>query len=162
MTASNLFTGFIFNTNNLQTYNMFGMSAFLIGAVFIWCIAQWCVTSLMNGEGKFGDIFIATCTALWPYIVINTVAILLSRVLLKTEGDFYYVLAAAAIIYSVALIIVSVMQTHNFTAAKTALAILITVVVILLMVFIGMLVVALCQQLIAFVKDISTEVILRI
>ena len=54
------------------------------------------------------------------------------------------------------------MQTHNFTAAKTALAILITVVVILLMVFIGMLVVALCQQLIAFVKDISTEVILRI
>ena len=162
MTASNLFTGFIFNTNNLQTYNIFGMSAFLIGAVFIWCIAQWCVTSLMNGEGKFGDIFIATCTALWPYIVINTVAILLSRVLLKTEGDFYYVLAAAAIIYSVALIIVSVMQTHNFTAAKTALAILITVVVILLMVFIGMLVVALCQQLIAFVKDISTEVILRI
>ena len=162
MTASNLFTGFISNTNNLQTYNMFGMSAFLIGAVFIWCIAQWCVTSLMNGEGKFGDIFIATCTALWPYIVINTVAILLSRVLLKTEGDFYYVLAAAAIIYSVALIIVSVMQTHNFTAAKTALAILITVVVILLMVFIGMLVVALCQQLIAFVKDISTEVILRI
>ena len=162
MTASNLFTGFIFNTNNLQTYNMFGMSAFLIGALFIWCIAQWCVTSLMNGEGKFGDIFIATCTALWPYIVINTVAILLSRVLLKTEGDFYYVLAAAAIIYSVALIIVSVMQTHNFTAAKTALAILITVVVILLMVFIGMLVVALCQQLIAFVKDISTEVILRI
>ncbi len=162
MTASNLFAGFIFNTNNLQTYNMFGMSAFLIGAVFIWCIAQWCVTSLMNGEGKFGDIFIATCTALWPYIVINTVAILLSRVLLKTEGDFYYVLAAAAIIYSVALIIVSVMQTHNFTAAKTALAILITVVVILLMVFIGMLVVALCQQLIAFVKDISTEVILRI
>ena len=141
---------------------MFGMSAFLIGAVFIWCIAQWCVTSLMNGEGKFGDIFIATCTALWPYIVINTVAILLSRVLLKTEGDFYYVLAAVAIIYSVALIIVSVMQTHNFTAAKTALAILITVVVILLMVFIGMLVVALCQQLIAFVKDISTEVILRI
>lgn len=162
MTASNLFTGFIFNTNNLQTYNMFGMSAFLIGAVFIWCIAQWCVTSLMNGEGKFGDIFIATCTALWPYIVINTVAILLSRVLLKTEGDFYYVLATAAIIYSVVLIIVSVMQTHNFTAAKTALAILITVVVILLMVFIGMLVVALCQQLIAFVKDISTEVILRI
>lgn len=162
MTASNLFTGFIFNTNNLQTYNIFGMSAFLIGAVFIWCIAQWCVTSLMNGEGKFGDIFIATCTALWPYIVINTVAILLSRVLLKTEGDFYYVLAAAAIIYSVALIIVSVMQTHNFTAAKTALAILITVGVILLMVFIGMLVVALCQQLIAFVKDISTEVILRI
>ena len=161
MTASNLFTGFIFNTNNLQTYNMFGMSAFLIGAVFIWCIAQWCVTSLMNGEGKFGDIFIATCTALWPYIVINTIAILLSRVLLQTEGDFYYVLATVAIIYSVALIIVSVMQTHNFTVAKTALAILITVIVILLIVFIGMLVIALCQELYAFIKDILSEIFLR-
>lgn len=161
MTASNLFTGFIFNTNNLQTYNMFGMLAFLIGAVFIWCIAQWCVTSLMNGEGKFGDIFIATCTALWPYIVINTIAILLSRVLLQTEGDFYYVLATVAIIYSVALIIVSVMQTHNFTVAKTALAILITVIVILLIVFIGMLVIALCQELYAFIKDILSEIFLR-
>ncbi len=161
MTASNLFTGFIFNTNNLQTYNMFGMSAFLIGAVFIWCIAQWCVTSLMNGEGKFGDIFIATCTALWPYVVINTTAILLSRVLLQTEGDFYYVLVAIAVMYSVALIIVSVKQTHNFTVFETVAAILITIVVILLIVFIGMLVFALCQELLAFINDITSEVLLR-
>lgn len=161
MSASNLFTGFIFNTNNLQTYNMFGMSLFFIGAILIWCISQWCVTSLMNGEGKFSDIFIATCSALRPYIVINTVAILLSRVLLMTEGDFYYVLATVAVAYTVALIIISVMQTHNFTVAKTALAILITVIVILLIVFIGMLVIALCQELYAFIKDILSEIFLR-
>lgn len=162
MTASNLFTGFIFNNNNLQTYNMFGMAAVLTAAVLIWCIAQWCVTSLMNGEGKFGDIFVATCTSLWPYITVNIISILLSRVLLSAEGDFYYVLTAAALIWTLALIAVSVMQTHNFTAGQTVLAIVIVLVVILLMVFIGMLAVALSQQLVAFVKDIITEVILRI
>lgn len=162
MTAQNLFTGFIFNNNNLQTYNMFGMAVVLIAAILIWCIAQWCVTSLMNGEGKFGEIFTATCTSLWPYITVNIIAVLLSRVLLSAEGDFYYVLAAVGIIWTLALIVVSVMQTHNFTAGYTALAIIIVLVVILLMVFIGMLAVALSQQLVAFIKDIITEVILRI
>jgi len=161
MILSSLFIGFIFNNNNLKTYNMFGNIVLVLVAVALWCISQWCVTSLMDGEGKLKDIFIATCYSLTPYIILNIIGILLSNVLLSNEGDLYYVLISLAVVWMVLLLIASFMQTHNYFLSKTLLAILITFVVILLIIFIGMLVFALMQQLVAFVKDIYDEVTLR-
>lgn len=160
--SKSLFTGFIFNYTDIDSYNMLGNIVFVAAAVMIWCIAQWSVTSLMNGEGKFADIFVATCYALRPYVVINIIAVLLSNVLLIDEGDFYFILAAFALIWSAALIILGLMQTHNYTLSKTFLVIIVIAVVILLIVFIGMLAFALCQQLVAFIKDLVNEVTLRV
>lgn len=162
MIIANLFNGFIFNTNNLQTFNMMSNVAFVLGAVALWTVAQWCVTSLMDGEGKLGDIFIATCYSLRPYVVCNLIATVMSQVLLETEGDFYYVLTSLALVWVLMLLISSIMQTHDYSLGKTLLVLLIVLVVMLLIVFIGMLVMALMQQLTAFVKDIITEVTLRV
>ena len=162
LVAKSLFTGFVFNYTDISSYNMLGNIAFIAAAVLIWCIAQWSVTSLMNGEGKFKDIFVATCYALRPYVIINIIAVLLSNVLLIDEGDFYFILAAFALIWSAALIVLGLMQTHNYTLGKTFLVIIIIAVVILLIVFIGMLAFALCQQLVAFIKDLVNEVTLRV
>lgn len=162
LVANSLCVGFIFNTTNLDTYNMLGNIAFITAALLLWCIAQWCVTSIMDGEGKFKDIFIATCYALRPYCILSLVAIALSNVLSQTEGDFYYVLTALALLWTVALLVAGLMQTHNYSLGKTVLVIIIILVVILLITFIGMLVFALCQQLTAFIKDLINEVQLRV
>ncbi len=162
MIIANLFNGFIFNTNNLQTYNMFSNIAFILAAIVLWVVAQWCVTSLMDGEGKIGDIYIATCYSLRPYVICNLIATVLSQVLLETEGDFYYVLTALALVWVGMLLVSSVMQTHDYTLGKTFIVIIIILVVILLIVFIGMLVMALMQQVFAFVNDLVTEVTLRV
>ena len=162
LVANRLCVGFIFNTTNLDTYNMFGNIAFVTAAILLWCIAQWCVTSLMDGEGKFKDIFIATCYALRPYCFLSVVGIVMSNVLSQTEGDFYYVFTALALLWSAALLVAGLMQTHNYSLGKTILVIVIILVVILLIVFIGMLVFALCQQLTAFIKDLINEVQLRV
>lgn len=161
MIIANLFNGFIFNTNNLQTYNMMSNVLFVTAAVVVWTVAQWCVTSLMDGEGKLGEIYIATCYSLRPYVICNIIATLLSQVLLETEGDFYYVLTGLALVWVLMLLVSSVMQTHDYSFGKTIVVILIILIVILLIIFIGMLVMALMQQLIAFIKDIITEVTLR-
>lgn len=160
--ANNICTGFIFNKTKLDSYNILGNIAFVAAAVLLWCIAQWCVTSLMNGEGKFKDIFISVCYALRPYCTVSIIAIIISRVLLSGEGDFYYVLMVAALLWTAVLLVAGLMQTHNYTFAKTITVIIIILVVILLIVFIGMLVFALCQQFAAFIKDIVTEVSLRV
>lgn len=162
MIIANLFNGFIFNTNNLQTYNMLSNVVFLSLAIVLWVVAQWCVTSLMDGEGKISEIFIATCYALRPYVICNLIATVLSQVLLETEGDFYYVLTTLALVWVAMLLVTSVMQTHDYTLAKSILVIVIVLVVILLIVFIGMLITALMQQIIAFVRDIISEVTLRV
>ncbi|MGN0494023.1 MAG: YIP1 family protein, partial [Acutalibacteraceae bacterium] len=162
LVANSLCVGFIFNTTNLDTYNMLGNIAFVTVALLLWCIAQWCVTSLMDGEGKFKDIFIATCYALRPYCILSVAGIALSNVLSQTEGDFYYVLTALALLWTAVLLVAGLMQTHNYSLGKTVLVIVIILVVILLITFIGMLVFALCQQLTAFIKDLINEVQLRV
>lgn len=162
MIIANLFNGFIFNTNNLQTYNMFSNVAFVLAAIALWTIAQWCVTSLMDGEGKIGEIFIATCYSLRPYVICNLIATVLSQVLLEAEGDFYYVLTSLALVWVGMLLVASIMQTHDYSLGKTIGVLIIILIVILLIVFIGMLVMALMQQVIAFVRDIITEVTLRV
>lgn len=159
--VSTLGTGFIFNQTDLEKYSIFSV-LYIVAAVALWTICQWCVTSLMNGEGRFKDIYIATGYATLPYSIINIFAILLSRVLLINEGDFYYVLISFAMIWMVFLIVCSVKQTHDFSVGRTLAVILITLVVILLIIFISMLVLALSQQLFAFIGDLIAEVALTI
>ncbi len=154
--AASLGTGFIFNTTDLEKYSIFSV-LYLVAAVALWTICQWCVTTLMNGEGRLKDIYTATCYAATPYALVNVFAILLSRVLLINEGDFYHVLVTLAMLWMVFLLVCSVKQTHNFTMGKTLVAILITVIVILLILFIGMLVLALSQQLVDFIGDLISE-----
>lgn len=162
MILSALFTGFIFNLHDLRTYNLFTEVVKVAVLFTVWCVSLWCVTSLMEGEGSFRDIVVATCYALTPYIPLNLVGILLSNVMLENEGDFYRVLVSLALVWMAALLLCSVRQTHNYSMPKTLLVVLITVVVILLIAFVAMLLLALTQQMAAFVRDLYDEITLRI
>ena len=158
---SSLGTGFIFNKTELESYSIFSV-LYIALAVVLWTICLWCVTTLMNGEGTFKDIYIATCYATVPYSIINVIAVLLSRVLLSAEGDFYYVLVSFSMIWLAFLLVCSVKQVHDFFAGKTVTAILIVIIVILLIIFISMLVLALSQQFFDFIGDLISEIALTV
>lgn len=158
---SSLGTGFIFNKTELESYSIFSV-LYIALAVALWTICLWCVTTLMNGEGTFKDIYIATCYATLPYSIINVIAVLLSRVLLSVEGDFYYVLVSFSMIWLAFLLVCSVKQVHDFFAGKTVAAILIVIIVILLIIFISMLVLALSQQFFDFIGDLISEIALTV
>ncbi len=159
--VSSLCTGFIFNSTDLEEYSILSV-LYIVLAVALWCICLWCVTTLMNGEGTFKDIYIATCYATVPYSIINVIAVILSRALLSAEGDFYYVLVSFAMIWTAFLLISSVKQVHDFSVGKTAAAIVIVLIVIMLILFISMLVLALSQQFFDFIKDLASEIALTL
>lgn len=159
-TLSDVGTGFIFNTTG-SDYN-FLLQIGLLLIIAVWCISLWCVTSLMDGKGTMRDIFIATAYSFMPYIKLNLIAVILSRFMLENEADFLYIFTAGAILWTAALLIMSVKQTNDYTMLKTFAVIIITLVVILLIVFIAMLIFALMQQFYSFIVAIYQEVVLRI
>ncbi len=159
---SALCSGFIFNTNDVDSYNLFADIGIVLGAMSLWCICQWCVTVLMNGEGNIKEIFTATCYALVPYIWLNIIACIMSNLLTLNEGEFHTVLIALSVVYLGFLIVMSVMSTHDYSISKTLLVIVIILVVILLVIFVGMLLIALLQQMAAFTIDVYNEIILRL
>lgn len=160
--VSAMCTGFIFNKRDLSTYNMFVDIGIILAGITLWCISQWCVTVLMNGEGKFKDIFIATCYAAVPYIWLNLAAMIVSRVLSLDEAEFYAVLIGLGIVYSVFLLVMSVMSVHDFSMKKTLLVILIVSIILLLILFIVMLLITLSSKMFLFVKDLYNEITLRL
>ena len=162
MIAGKLFTGFLFNTTDISSFNMLLEIAVIAVALAAWCVSQWCVTALMDGEGTLGDIFKASCYALLPYIVTGLAATLISHVLTLNEGEFHSVLITIGIVWTAFLLVISVKQTHNYSMLKTILVIVIMLVVILLASFVVMLVLALSQQFWAVVRDLYDELTLRL
>ena len=161
-TAASIASGFMFTNVDITKHSILADIMLVVILVMLWVISQWCVTVLMDGEGKFKNIFIATCYSLVPYIWLNTIAVCISHFLSLDESELYGVLITIGLVYTVFLLVMSVMSTHNYTMGKTILVIVIVLVVILLIAFIALLLITFIGQMISFVKDLYNEITLRI
>ncbi|NLY89222.1 MAG: YIP1 family protein [Firmicutes bacterium] len=156
------YTGFIFNENDPKRLNVFIEIISVLLPFFLWTTANWCITTLMDGEGSYRDIVIATAYALFPLILINLPLIPFSRIINMEEGAFYFFFASVSALWSGALILAGAMVTHQYTAGKTVFTSILSVVGMGLMIFIGLLVFSLLQQMISFVYTIYREIVFRL
>ena len=65
------YLSFPFNTAYYEPKNFFSASLSLLLPFALWCVVSYCLTTLMNGEGAFRDIVMATCYALTPMVLTN-------------------------------------------------------------------------------------------
>ena len=86
------FTGFILNFNKQNEMNVFVEILSVLAPLGLWCLSNWCITTLVDGEGSFKDIFITTAYALTPIVLINVPLLLFSNVIILEETVFDTVL----------------------------------------------------------------------
>lgn len=154
------FTGFIFDAN-AEDVNIFAEVATICVPVLLFVVCNWAVTSLMNGEGSFKAIYMATCYSLLPIIYLYPVALIFSNVMVQEEGDFYIVFITLALIWVLGLIFLSNMRIHDYSLGMALIEIIVTVVVMLLVVFLAVLFFALIQQMTSFVGNLIEELATR-
>ncbi|MBD2867063.1 YIP1 family protein [Paenibacillus arenilitoris] len=155
------YSGFLVNLYNPNEMNSLLEVVYVVVPVLFWCVANWSLTTLMDGEGKFVEIFTSTCYALIPIVVINLPWIWLSNVISLQETSFYYFSNAVAVLWFLFLLFVGNMTVHQFTAGKTLGIMALTVVAMGFMAFIGLLFFSLVQQIIAFISVIYQELAMR-
>lgn len=154
-------TAFLFNPNRLDFLNV-TVDIVTVCLVFIlWCVANWCLTSLMDGEGSFKDIIIATGYALFPVIMLRLPMILFSYCITAEEGSFYYVLGIFSYIWAGALIFFGTMVTHQYSVKKTVLTCILTIAGMGIIMFIGLLFFSVIQQIVTFATTIYKEIRFR-
>lgn len=156
------YTGFIFNQNDPKELNVFVEIISVLLPFFLWVTANWCITTLMEGEGSYRDIVVATAYALVPLILINLPLIPLSRIINIEEGAFYYFFGSVSVLWAGVLILAGGSVTHQYTMTKTVFTSILSVVGMGLMIFIGLLVFSLLQQMISFVYTIYREIAFRL
>lgn len=155
------YSGFLVNFNNPKYLNSLLEVVYVVVPLLFWCVANWSLTTLMDGEGKFAEIFITTCFALVPIVLINFPWIWLSNFISLQESSFYYFSQTLAVIWSGLLLFVGIMTVHQFTPSKTIGTLLLTVVAMGFMAFLTLLFFNLIQQIVVFISTIYQEIVLR-
>lgn len=154
-------TAFLFNMNRLEEVDMM-VDIVTVGLLFIlWCVSNWCLTSLMDGEGKMRDIAIFTGYSLLPLLIIQFPLILVSHVITAEEGTFYYVFSVFSYLWTIALLILGMMITHQYSMKKTLVTTVLTLLGMAIILFIGLLFFSVIQQFLTFIVTAYKEIRFR-
>lgn len=89
-------TGYIFNNNKLSDLNVFLQFISVILPFVLFAVSNWIVAILMNGTGRFRDIWIYGAYCCVPFILGNIVSVWLSNILVREEPFGGYVQVAGA------------------------------------------------------------------
>ena len=160
-TANRLLAGFVVNDLDPRgvdsLFELLGVLAFYI----LLCASNWSVTCLMNGEGRLKDIAIAIGYATVPISVGLIVATVVSRVVADDEQAFYGIIIGLGIAYGVIMMLMGIMQVHNYSLGKTLITLFITVIALFVIVFLILLLSNLLGMVFNFFKSVYTEIIFR-
>lgn len=125
------------------------------------CVANWSITCLMNGEGRMKDIAIAIGYGCAPLIPAFLLATAMSHFITEEETAFYTMILGLGIAYGAILVLIGIMQVHNYTLSKTLQTLLLTFVAVLIIIFVALLLADLIGQVINFIRSLYIEIIFR-
>ena len=155
-------TSFQFVTINMEYFNAVIVAMRILLPVFLWTVANWSLTTLMDGKGRMGEIYMAVCYALTPYVIINAGIIVLSQFITFEEGAVYWVLAGFAAVWTGILILSAMMMVHDYSMIKTLLSSLLTVIGMGVMVFIFVVFFSLVSDAVAYFISLYKEILFRV
>lgn len=125
------------------------------------CVGNWSITCLMEGDGRMKDIAIAVGYSLFPATFCFVIGTIFSKTVARDEEAFYYMIIGIGIAYTLLMMLIGIMQVHNYTLAKTLLTIFLTFIAMLIMIFLSLLLFDLISQVANFFKSIYQEIIFR-
>lgn len=155
-------SSFVVNEINPRTVNSLAELGGVLLLYALLCVGNWSITCLMNGEGRMKDISIAVGYATLPMILTLLPATIISRAIAADEEAFYYMIIAAGIAYAAILLLIGVMQVHNYTLGKTLITLFLTLIAVFIIIFLMLLLLNLISQVYNFFYSIYTELIFRV
>ena len=155
-------TSFQFVKINMEYFNAVIVALRILLPVFLWTVANWSLTTLMDGKGHMGEIYMAVCYALTPYVIINAAMIVLSQFITFEEGAVYWVLAGFAFVWTGILILAAMMMVHDYSISKTLLSSFLTVIGMGVMVFIFVVFFSLISDAVAYFISLYKEILFRV
>ncbi len=159
--ANRLLASFVVNDLDPRSvdslYELIGVMAFYI----LLAVSNWSITCLMGGEGRMKDILIAVGYGTMPITIGLVISTIISQFVADEEQAFYSIILGVCVAWGVIMIIIGIMQVHNFTIGKTLGTLILTFAAMLIIVFLMLLLTNLIGKVYNFFHSIYTEIIFR-
>ena len=149
--------GFAFTVFDSESYNALYVLLSTVGLVILWSVTNWLVCTLAGGIGKMQEIFIVTCYSLLPILFAKSIRLVLTHLLVPSEGAFLDIFVVACTIYAVFMLIIGIMKVHDYEFGKFIGTTIFTVIGMLIIIFLIFLVFLISQQLFAWFKTLYIE-----
>ena len=159
--AQSEWSGFQFVGTSTENFNSLLTLVKTIGAVLLFTIANWGVATLMQGRGTLKEIYIVTCYSLIPLIISNFAFAIITHFVSLSEAPFVTILTTALFIYTGILFVFGLMAIHDVSFGRFLGITILSLAGILVVIFVGVVVFLLAQQLYSFVMTIVNELLYR-
>ena len=159
---SHQLTGFAFNANRTDELNLWVILCSTIGVFIAFVACNWAVTTIMDGEGAFTEIWVFSAYALLPLVLFNGALIVLSNVLTLDEATFYYAIQWIGYGWTAICMFIAIREVHQYTLLKTVATLAYTFAGLVIVVVIAAIVYSVFGQLIGFISTIWSEITLHL
>ncbi len=156
------YTSFIFLRVYWEDINIFLYIASVLFPMLLFVVGNWALTTLFDGKGRLGQVYMATCYAFLPYPLMQIPLMALSNVVTIEEAEFYSVLSMLSLVWCGILIIAAMGQIHEFSAGKNILFMIASLFAMLVIIFILMLFFSMISQGVAYFISLGKELLFRL
>ncbi len=160
--ASLRFTSFVINPIYWEDINIFTYIASVLFPLALWVLGNWGLTTLFDGKGRLGQVYMATCYAIAPYPLLQFPMMIMSNFVTVDEAAFYSMLGYISLGWAAFLIIFAMQQIHEFSPGKNILFTIASLFAMLVMVFILLLFFSMISQGVAYFISLAKELLFRL
>ena len=156
------YTSFVIETVYWEDLNIFLYIASILFPLALWVIGNWGLTTLFDGKGRLGQVYMATCYGLTPYPLIQLPLMIFSNYVTVDEREFYSVLSGISLVFAALLIVTAMGQIHEFSFGKNILFTIFTLFAMLVMIFILMIFFSMISQGVAYFISLGKDFLFRL
>ena len=156
------FTSFLFNNVYWPEVNILQQCLSVLLPLVIFVLGNWGLTTLFDGKGTLKDVYMGTCYALAPFVILQLPMIVLSNVVTVDEAAFYSVMNMLSLVWSGGLIVCAMMQIHDYGLGKTLLFIVMSIFAMAVIIFLLLLFFTLVGDGIGYFTSIYKEITFRL
>ncbi|MBR6514201.1 MAG: YIP1 family protein [Clostridia bacterium] len=151
---------YLFNPKG-ATSSVFVQAVSILMPLFLVVTSNWCLTTLMDGEGSYKDVYIACGYSLAPLPFFVIPSVLLTHVFSLNEAGIVSLLVSIGWIWVGLLVFFGLQVTHAYSIIKNVLTCAMTIVGAGFIMFLGLLFTGLIQKIVGFISSIITELSYR-
>ena len=156
------FTSFLFLAVYWEELNILLYLASVVFPLMLFVLGNWALTTLFDGKGRLGQVYMASCYCLVPYPLMQVPLMILSNVVTADEAEFYSVLSALSLVWCALLFVAAMGQIHEYSAGKNLVFMVVSLFAMLVIVFIIMLFFSMISQGVAYFISTGKELMFRL